>query len=160
MKYYVAQNVGQPIVGIQFEKFEIVGGTSFGVYKTEDAAEIAKLEALIGKSSVQSIDEAEYDRCLKKKPRSFDGSKLLSTPSELTETYRGHAIKGNGALVVDQNEPPEHVESKIEVKQQVSSVEDALKIESIPAPEGSAADPMAAKPDTREPFANKKSRKR
>ena len=157
MKYYEAQNVGQPVAGCQFEKYEIVGGTAFGVYQTESEEDIAALDALIGKSSVHEITEAEYDRCLKKKPRSFDGSKLLNLPT-LDSTSPGVPIKGKGAVVVEHNEPPAHIETPIEVSGQPATVADALRLEALPAPEGSATDPMSPPPQTREAFQNKRRR--
>jgi len=130
MKYYLAQNAAHPIDGISFEKYDIVGGTVFGVFKTEVPSEIDKLDALIGKSSVVEISVEDYEASLKKKRRDFADSSQLSQPLEQPQSP-GVAIKGRGAVVVENPEP-----SMEPVSVPITSVEtagDALVVASVTA---------------------------
>ena len=130
MKFYFAQNAAHPIHGIQFEKYDIIGGTVCGVYKTESEFEIERLDSLIGKSSVIEISEADYESSLKKKRRDFADSSQLSQPLEQSQSP-GVAIKGRGAVVVENSDPFSEP-----VSVPVTSVEtagDALVVASITA---------------------------
>lgn len=81
MKYYRTSNSTIPIAGVQFERYSIIGGSSFGVHATADKDLIAKLDALVNDGKLSTLTEPEYARCLKKKPREFSGF-FASNPPE------------------------------------------------------------------------------
>lgn len=131
-KYFLAKNAGSPVAGLQFEQYDIIGGTAFGVYQTDDARQIATLEALIGKSSVISISKADYETCLSRRRR--ESKFIQSAPSSTMAPEM--AIKGDGAVVTQS--PPENAEeAAVEVGAPVA-VESALEtgpVEPPPTPE-------------------------
>ena len=105
--------------GIFFEGYDIIAGSLFGVYKTDDASEIAILDALVKdrKSAVTEISEAEYTSTLQKKTlalQSSEPSNRASAPAQ--------PLKGPGAVVVEEPSAPAVKEKAIE------TTEDALKV--------------------------------
>jgi hypothetical protein len=126
MKYFMSQNAGQPVFGLKFEVCEIVGGTAFGVFATEDSRTIDSLTSLIKKTSIRSITEAEYLDYLKKKPRALIDSKQSNPP--LPTRLPGVAIKGPGAVVVVPE--PREAEVRLPVAS-VENVDDALVVKPV-----------------------------
>ena len=78
MKFYLTANASQPISGINFEPYAIVGGSLFGVLATDDAEKVAKLDKLVETKGLTSITAEDYAACLKKRTPSFQRSFGLS----------------------------------------------------------------------------------
>ncbi len=124
-KYYEAQNAGRgPIGGVFFQITEVVGGTAFGVYSTDDEGQQATLDALLSNpgNALTSIGQSEFDAAIKKKAPALESS----------PTWRNHltpaqsVLKGRGAVIVD-DDPPEP-EAPVEIKTTVESVDEALAL--------------------------------
>lgn len=132
---------GQPVAGIDFIKFAIVGSCVFGIHATDNSEEISKLDALVAEKKLSKISKEEYDSCLKKKPADPVG--LMNSnqdPAPLPP------IKGQGAVVVSDAEVEQEVQVPIG---QISSTEAALVVAPVveaPAPE---AAPEAPQQNTR-----------
>lgn len=126
-KYYMARNAGQLVAGLKFEVYDIIGGSPFGVLRTEDPEVIKTLEAAIagGKSTVNSITESEYMNCLKKKPLRFEGFSNLRQDLTSPEPV---AIKGQGAVIVSKPESDAAPESSPVEVSQVESAEKAVTV--------------------------------
>lgn len=145
MKYFSAQNNGGGNVpGVQFETWDIIAGTAFGVYRTENPATIAALEAAKA-TSIKEITQAEYEDCLKKKhPRFKDLTQ--SDPHPVT-SLPGVALKGPGAVVVQNSEP---VEPEVVMPAStVATTEEALVV--APTAPAAPAAPVAPAPAPAEP---------
>lgn len=119
-KFYIARNAARDIAGQRFEVYDVTAGTAFGVFRTDDEAIAAELDKLVkaGKSGVDSITEAEYQACLKKKPRRFE-----SYPSSNVSQPPGPPLKGQVAATVTEG-PHETVEPENKVIE-VSQIESA-----------------------------------
>jgi len=128
MKYYAAQNnAGGNLPGITFETWDIIGGTAFGVYRTDNPATIVLLDKAAPK--VKEITQAEYDDCVKKKHPRFKNL-TQSDPLPVT-SLPGVAIQGPGAVVVQNSEP---VEPEVVMPTAtVASVEEALVVAPVAA---------------------------
>lgn len=131
----MAQNVSEPIAGCLFERFSITGGTSFGVFATEDPKVANRLESMVGKSSVMLIDEAEYIACLKKKPRDSQNLRMQNV-----EPPTAASIRTPTAAVVE-NPPPQ----EITIPSVAVEAADVLKVAAVEAP----APPPAETPKRR-----------
>lgn len=126
-KYYRAQNVGQKWGGIDWNVYDIVGGSACAVYATEVAEEQAKLAALIAdKKPVSEISSADYDSYVKKKA---PGS-MNSTPFKPRTVPQGLSIKGEGAVVVESKTASIAEEAPV-VTAEVATLDDALKVGSV-----------------------------
>lgn len=126
-KYYHAQNAGRTLAGINFDIYAIVGGSAFGVYATDNAAQIKALDALVAdkRSAVTSITVDEYESAVKKKPSSLT-SFPPSTPPPVPPSA-GTPLKGaTGAVVVEAGSAPVEPE-KIETEAVVDKPEDAVR---------------------------------
>ena len=130
----MSPSAGDLVAGIKFEKYDIIAGCAFGVYKTESEEEIAKLEALIENNSLHSITESEYNNCLKKKRPSYIDSNRLKEDS-------GIPIKGQSAAIVVKGNP-EEADVSINVKA-VTTADEALVLSKVTAPQEQAAKPQA-----------------
>lgn len=126
-QFFHAENATRILAGQKFEIYDIVAGTTFGVFATEletVAYNLAKLPA------VTKITEAEYLDCLKKKLPKYEALSKSSSPSVSPVT-----LKGNGRAVVVESSPVKEAEPVVIT--QVETVEDALKVEPVltaPAP--------------------------
>ncbi len=67
-KFYQCQRANVPVAGIDFTPQDNLGGVLWGIYSTEDEAEIAKLDAEVAglKRGVYHLTEAEYTGLEKK----------------------------------------------------------------------------------------------
>ena len=122
----MTESAGNPVAGILFEKYDIVGGCAFGVYKADDVAEIEKLDALVEAKLIFSITEAEHTSCLKKKRPGF------IEPSHSNQDLPGVPIKGQVVAVVVDGSVDE-IEAQVAIKT-IGTVEDALVVSAPPQP--------------------------
>jgi hypothetical protein len=130
MQYYYARDARNQTSGIEFHIYDTICGSPVGVYATEDPKEIELLDGLAEKQHwrFERISLAQYEAALKKKPLPFknlNDSKPLPPPMVT-------ALKGQGAVVVENPEPPE---PPVEIKKSVETVEEALQVAQVqPAP--------------------------
>ena len=146
MRYFFAQNAGRLIGGtLEFNIYDVIGGSAVGVYETEDPAELELLDKLIAdpSSAVSEISQAEYEGELKKKRPGF----RPYIPSNPSPKPSASPMKGHGAVVVVE-QPPEAKEEVVEIKGQ-ATIEDALKVA-----------PVAPQPPLPEPIEESRTRKR
>lgn len=131
-KYFRVENALQPVGGIRFTPYALIGGTHVGVYATDDVNEQGILGSAGGTCTEISVDE--YESALKKKPHD---SALISTPFKETP-QPGLRLKGTHAAVVrGEGEEPEgaiKVDTKVETVDQALTLEEA-KPGNDPAPE-------------------------
>lgn len=141
MKFYLTKNATQLVAGIKFEPYSIFGGALFGVYATENADEIKKLDELVGQKKIYEQTAEDHAACLKKKPKGSVGS-VFSNPVEALPEF---PIKGQTAAVVI-NPGPAEVEAPVAVKT-IETAEDALKLSEAPiapaAPEPAPVEQLA-----------------
>lgn len=135
-KFYHAENANRGLIGgARFTIYAMGAGTSWGVYATDSEAEQGAIDGLVGQSGITSIDENEYELCLKKKPRQQDG---ISTPSSQPPLNGALSLKGSGAAVVGgQGDEPE----SLIIESRVQSVDEALEVGEA---EQEALTPLAA----------------
>jgi hypothetical protein len=90
IRYFHALNASQPVQAgdrrILFESYELTS-TWMGVYATDDPSISEALAALAqsGTSHVTEIDQAEYEKCLKKKRAGLEFSIHLQDSSQKSE---------------------------------------------------------------------------
>jgi hypothetical protein len=86
MKFYHAENSNRLIRSkgklFAFKSYSHLGGTWYGTFKTDNAAEQEALSLLTANplSAVTEIDEAEYERCEQKKTGNEKRSGTLNMP--------------------------------------------------------------------------------
>lgn len=128
MKFYHAENSNRIIQGksgrpFTFEPYNFLGGSWFGIYRTDKAPEISALDELVKdeKSAVTEISQEEYAKCAGKKhllPESFRSSNNVSVTTD-----QSAAALVVGAPVSSVLSPPPSAS--------VESVEDVLKVEAV-----------------------------
>lgn len=139
-KCYHAENAGRgPIGGVRFEVYEIVAGSAFGVYASEDPAVIEQLDALAKnpKTAVTLIATSEYDVCIKKKasrPGSDSYPALRQPLPQQAATIKGQPASPV-AVIEPTGKPVAEEETPVTIDKTVETVEDALQVEQVaPAP--------------------------
>jgi hypothetical protein len=121
--------------------YSIIGGTACGVLSTEDKDLIAKLDALAAnpKSPVSEISASDFEDCIKKNPPGLNAWKPSPVFTQTPKLTEG-AIKGTGAVLVDQNPKPEHEEPAVKIGEPVATVDDALRVGSVEKPGAAKAE--------------------
>ncbi len=126
-KFYHAQNAGRGIIGgARFQITEVIAGSAWGVYATEDPKEIEALDALVAipTSAVTAIGEAEFEADVKKKPPTniFLNSSAFATP----QPPKSNSLKGPGVVMVVEGNPDVGSEPVTEIKSTIETVDEAL----------------------------------
>lgn len=121
-KYFRAENAFNPVGGVRFTVYGIIGGSHCGVYAADDEAEQQTLSSLGG--SVQEITQSDYDEAIKKKRPDSDTTLTPYRKAPLS----GMNLKGNRAVVVggEGQEP----EAPLKLDTKVETVDQALEVDS------------------------------
>lgn len=134
-KFYHAENAGRGLIGgVLFTIYATGAGTKWGVYATDNQQEQQDLDPLCGSAGISSIDEIEYEDCIKKKPRPTESILQLLPPRQPSMDL---PIKGKGAVVGGENEEPEgpvQVQTTVETLDQALELGEAKPSNEAPAP--------------------------
>lgn len=127
-KCYEADNANRAIksqgMTFPFQNYDLVAGSWRAVYVTEDAAEIAALDALASdpRNAISEITEPDFEAKSKKKLKP-----LLFSSDWNPQLAPQAAIRGKGAEVVEGGKAAE----PFALPTQLSSIEDALVIDTV-----------------------------
>ncbi len=141
-KYYLVEGATKPVEGITFEAFDTIGSILFGIYATSNPAEIATLDAVIKNNprrGVQELPQSEYESMDQKKIRSSANSPYSLPKPVVAQFSREVAptvqppIKGNGAVVDLNPNPPAPEPEVTPASVPVSKPEDALLLGDVAA---------------------------
>jgi hypothetical protein len=142
-RYFQKAGATKPVGTIQFEGYDIIGATLWGVYQTDKPEEIAVLEAALAdkKQGVHEITAQEFYATQQKKTPSLSASASFKPapvvqqgaiptppPASLEPPIKGlkpAVVEAEPQLKADDGPPPDSG------KEPVSTVAEALKVEEV-----------------------------
>lgn len=145
-KYYLVERANEPVAGIRFTPYDIIGSMLFGFYATSDPSEIEKLGEVIKtdpRRGLSEISYADFEKMAQKKIPNFSNSahwkprpvvtqpKESPSPTPQSPTTTASPIKGSGAVVDHNPAPPP--EPEVITAAPVSSIEEALPVGEVAA---------------------------
>lgn len=136
-KYYLVEGAAKPVAGIHFDPYEIIGSVLYGIYATDKPAEIEAIDNEITKHpkrGVSVLSAEEYNTYAQKKIPSSLSSQYSPPKPVITEPRPLQPpIKGNGAVVDLNPNPPAPEPEVIPIAAPVAKADDALSLGEVAA---------------------------